>query len=99
MTTIDEVAQSESTITAGTIPLHPGNRDYAEAKGKVVLWVKDEDEGRSLYMGFEAYGNVPYVYEVRYDDWADIITRMMGDVILHNADDPFAQLLNQGGRE
>lgn len=98
MTTIDEIASKPAVITAGTIPLNPNVGDYADAKGKIVLFVQDEDEGRSIYMGIETYGEMPCVYEVRYDDWADIVSRMAADVVMNDADDPFAKLLNQGGQ-
>ena len=96
MKKIDEVAQPEQVIAAGTIPLHPGVDDYRDAKGKVVLFVEDNDQGRSLYMGIEAYGTTPYTYEVRYDDFADIVTRLMVDVATANAGDMFAELLTGG---
>lgn len=83
-------------ISVGRIPIHPGVADYADAKGHVVLWVKDEDEGRSVYMSIEMYGEIGRTYEVRYDDFADVITRMMGQVTMHSATDPFTTLL--GGK-
>jgi hypothetical protein len=39
------------------------------------------------------YGELARMYEVKYDDWADTITRMMGEVIMADSDDPFNQLL------
>ncbi len=80
-------------ISVGRVPIHPGVQDYEDAKGHVVLWVKDEDEGRSLYMSVEMYGNMVRTYEVRYDDFADVVTRMMGEVTMHSANDPFEKLL------
>lgn len=80
-------------ISVGRIPLNPNLMDYEDAKGHVVLWVKDEDEGRSVYMSIEMYGTMTRTYEVRYDDFAEVITRMMGEVTMYNAEDPFAQLL------
>ena len=95
MTTIDEAARLDQPIAAGTIPLHPGVEDYRDAKGKVILWVKDTDQGRSIYMGIETYGDIPCVVEVRYDDFADVVTRMMGTVTMSDSNDPFNELLNQ----
>lgn len=83
-------------ISVGRIPIHPGVADFADTNGHVVLWVKDEDEGRSLYMTIEMYGEISRAYEVRYDDFADVVTKMMGQVAIHNVEDPFAQLLLGG---
>lgn len=80
-------------IAVGSIPIHPGVLDYADAEGKIILWVKDEEEGRSLYMSIEMYGELSRAYEVRYDDWERTVAKMIGDVGMHNSDDPFAKLL------
>lgn len=80
-------------ISVGTIPLNPNVIDYEDAEGKVILWVKDEEEGRSVYMSIGMYGQVTRTWEVRYDDFANVITRMMGEVTMHNVEDPFAELL------
>lgn len=80
-------------VAVGTIPLNPGVLDYEDAEGKIILWVKDEEEGRSVYLGIEMYGVVDRAYEVRYDDFENVITKMMGEVIMANANDPFAELL------
>lgn len=83
----------DGLISAGRIPLNPNIIDYDDAKGHVVLWVKEEEEGHSVYMSVEMYGHITRTYEVRYDDFADVITRMLGEVTIHNANDPFTQLL------
>lgn len=80
-------------IAVGSIPIHPGVVDFQDTEGKVILWVKDEEEGRSVYLGIEMYGVVDRAYEVRYSDFENVITKMMGDVIMHNAEDPFEKLL------
>lgn len=99
MQTISDVAGAESTITAGTIPFHPGVPEYRDADGKVIMWVKDDDEGRSLFLGVEAYGEISAVTELRYDDWVDVVSRMMGTVIMQDSTDPFNELLKLGGTE
>lgn len=81
------------TISVGTIPLNPGMLDYEDAEGKIILWVKDDEEGRSVYLGVKMYGVVDRAYAVRYEDFENVITKMMGEVIMANAEDPFAQLL------
>lgn len=83
-------------ISVGTIPLNPNVLDFKDTDGKIILWVKDEEEGRSVYMSIGMYGELTRTFEVRYDDFADVITRMMGEVTMHNAEDPFTQLL--GGK-
>jgi len=80
-------------IAVGTIPLNPGVLDYADAEGKVILYVKDEEEGRSVYMSISMYGEPSRTYEVAYNDFEQVVTKMMGEVIMHNTEDPFAQLL------
>ena len=84
---------TDEMIAVGSIPIHPGIIDYEDAHGKVILWVKDEEQGRSLYMGIEMYGEVGRVYEVRYDDWARVATDVLAGVAMHNANDPFMELL------
>lgn len=98
MTTIDSLAEKVNMITVGTIPLNPSVIDYADAEGKIVLFVRDGEDGRSCFMGVEMYGVLDRLYEVNYDDWAKTITRMTGDVVMHNHDDPFLQLLNGEGK-
>ena len=88
---------TDDMIAVGRVPLHPGVLDYADAKGHVVLWVKDDEEGRSLFMSINMYDMPTRTYEVRYDDFADVVTRMMGQVTMHNVEDPFAELL--GGND
>lgn len=83
-------------ISVGAIPLNPNVLDYKDAEGKVILWVKDEEEGRAVYLSISMYGEVTRTYEVRYDDFVDTTTRMMGEVMMHNVEDPFTQLL--GGK-
>lgn len=80
-------------IAVGAIPIHPGVADFADADGRVVLWVKDEEEGRSVYMSISMYGEMSRTYEVRYDDFAETVTKVMGEVVMHNAEDPYALLL------
>lgn len=87
---------TDDMIAVGRIALHPGVLDYADADGKVVLYVQDSDEGRSLFMSISMYGEFSRTYEVRYDDFADVVTRMMGQVTLANAEDPFTQLVLGG---
>jgi len=83
----------DNMIATATIPMNPSVLDFADAEGKIVLWVKDEEEGRSVYMGVKMYGEIDRVYEVQYDAFERVITKMMGDVIMYNADDPFTKLL------
>lgn len=85
--------QMTDMISVGRIPLNPNIIDYDDAKGHVVLWVTEHDKGQSVYMSVEMYGEMVRTYEVNYDDFAGVITKMMGEVTIHNADDPFAQLL------
>lgn len=80
-------------IATGTIPLNPSVLDYADAEGKIILWVEDGDEGLSVQLGVKMYGVVDRVYSVRYEDFEGVITKMMGTVIMTNAENPFAQLL------
>lgn len=84
---------TDDMIAVGSIPIHPGVLDYADADGKVVLYVQDAEEGRSLFMSISMYGEFSRTYEVRYDDFAEVVTKMMGEVTMHNADDPFMKLL------
>lgn len=88
---------TDDMIAVGSIPIHPGVLDYADTDGKIILWVKDEDEGRSVYMSISMYGEVSRAYEVRYDDFEGVVTKLMGDVIMANAEDPFTQLLEGAG--
>lgn len=81
-------------IAVGSIPIHPGVLDYEDAKGKIILWVKDEEQGRSVYLGVEMYGVVDRAYEVSYADFENVITKMMGTVIMADAEDPYMALLN-----
>ena len=80
-------------ISVGRIPLHPGLLDYNDAEGHVVLYVRDEEEGRSVYISIERYGEMSRAYEVRFDDFENVITRMLGEGTLANHNDPFAALL------
>lgn len=84
-------------ISVGAIPIHPGVLDYADTDGKIILYVKDEEEGRSVYMAIAMYGEVSRTYEVRYDDFAETVTKVMGEVTLYNSEDPFTLLL--GGND
>lgn len=84
-------------ISVGAIPIHPGVLDYADTDGKIILYVKDEEEGRSVYMAIAMYGEVSRTYEVRYDDFAETVTKVMGEVTIHNSEDPFTLLL--GGND
>ena len=85
--------QMTDMIATGVIPLNPGVLDYADSDGKVILWVKDEEEGRSVYMSISMYGEMVRTYEVAYADFENVVTKMMGDVIMANMNDPFAELL------
>lgn len=87
---------TEDMLAVGAIPIHPGVLDYSDAEGKVILYVQESDQGQSLFMSISMYGELSRTYEVRYDDFADVVTRMMGQVSIANADDPFAQLLLGG---
>lgn len=87
---------TDEMIAVGTIPLNPNVLDFADAEGKIILYVRDEEQGRSVYLSVSMYGELTRTYEVRYDDFAEVITRMMGKVTMHNVDDPFAQLLLGG---
>lgn len=84
---------TDEMIAVGTIPLNPGMLDYADAEGKVILYVKDELEGRVAYITVSMYGEISRAFAVRYEDFADIATKVMGDVTMHNMTDPFEQLL------
>jgi hypothetical protein len=90
---IDDLLAENDMVAVGTVPIHPGVLDYEDSGGKIILFVRDYDEGRSLFLGVEMYGDMARLYEVRYDDWADVITKMAGDVILADADDPYNRLL------
>lgn len=83
-------------VAVGSIPINPGMLDLADAEGKIILWVKDEDEGRSVYLAVEMYGVVDRAYPVAYADFEKVITDVMGKVIMADAGDPFTELL--GGR-
>ena len=85
--------QMTDMIATGVIPLNPGVLDYADSDGKIILWVKDEEEGRSVYMSISMYGEMVRTYEVAYADFENVVTKMMGDVIMANMNDPFAELL------
>ena len=92
MPTTDEMATT--MITAKTIPLNPGVLDYEDAHGKVVLFVRDEQEGRSMYMGLELYGMIDRLFEVKYSDWEDVAVRTIAAVYLHDSkNDPLNELL------
>ena len=82
-------------IAVGAIPIHPGVLDFKDAEGKVVLFVRDEEEGRSVFMGVKMYGEIDRLYEVRYQDFEEIITKMMGEVIMADAEDPYMELLRE----
>ena len=93
MTEMSDLLTEADMITLGTVPIHPGVIDYKDAEGKIILFVRDCDEGRSLFMGVEMYGEISRLYEVQWNDWVPVMTKMMGDVVMHNMDDPFNQLL------
>lgn len=93
MTTLDEMKTQADMIAVGTVPIHPGVLDYNDTKGKIILFVRDEEEGRSVFMGVETYGEISRLYECRWDDWSAVITKMQGDVVMHNQEDPFNALL------
>lgn len=83
-------------IAVGSIPIHPGVLDLAGTDGKIILFVHDNDEGRSVRLGVEMYGHLDRLYEVRYEDFENVITKMMGTVIMADAEDPFNALLGGG---
>lgn len=93
MTTTEDLMAANGLIAAGTVQIHPGLADYEDAKGKIILFVRDMDEGRSLFMGVEMYGEISRLWEVRYDDWEKVVVKMTGDVVIRNADDPLTKLL------
>lgn len=80
-------------LSVGSVPLNPNVVDFDDADGKVVLYVKDTDEGRSLYLSMSLYGEMSRTYEVRYDDFAEVVTKMMGEVTMANSEDEFMKLL------
>lgn len=94
--TLTNEARQDQTITIGTVPFNPAVREYAEADGNVVMYVRDSDSGRSLYLGIKAFGAVTNVYEFSYDDFLDVFVRMQSDVILNDAEDPYSALLTGG---
>jgi len=65
MTTIDDLKSDADMLTVGTVPLHPGVLDYADTDGKIILFVRDQEEGRSLFMAIEMYGELGRMYEVK----------------------------------
>ena len=87
---------TDDMISVGSIPLNPNVLDYKDAEGKIILYVQDSEEGRSLFISMSLYGEFARTYEVRYDDFADVVTRMMGQVTMHNVEDPFNALLLGG---
>lgn len=92
MPTTDEM--SGIMITAKTIPINPGVLDYKDAEGKIVLFVRDEAEGRSMYMGLELYGVIDRLWEVNYADWEDVAVRTIAAVSIHDSKDPLTQMMN-----
>lgn len=94
--TIDELKASQDMLAVGAIPIHPGVVDYADTDGKIILYVRDEEEGRSCYISIEMYGELSRTYEVRYEDFEAMITKMMIDVAMATDADPFTQLLKEG---
>lgn len=93
------MTEPQEMLAVGAVPLHPGVLDYADAEGKIILFVRDEEEGRSLFMSVQMYGELTRAYEVRWDDWADVVTKMMAKVEMADSNDPFMQLLNMEGNE
>lgn len=97
MTTIDDLMAEHSMIAVGMVPLNPDVLDFKDAEGKIILYVQDSvDDGRLLFLSISLYGELSRTYEVKWEDWAPTVTKMMGDVVMHNHDDPFAQLLKEG---
>lgn len=88
--------EDNDMISVGSIPLNPNVLDYADAEGKIILHVQDTEEGRSLFMSFKLYGEYSRAYEVRYGDFANVVTKIMGEVVMHNVNDPFEELLLGG---
>lgn len=97
MPTIDEMKAEVDMISVGTMALNPKSLiDFEDAKGKIVLFVRDGEDGRSMFMGVEMYGVLDRLYEVDYDTWAGVAARMAGEVIMSDALDPFTALLQNG---
>lgn len=89
---IDEMARHEGVITAGTVPIHPS---IVSGSGKVLLFVQDGEDGRSLFIGVETFGEKAALFEVEYDQFVQVYSQMVSDVIIEDAGDPFAALLQQ----
>ena len=93
MTTIEQMKAEVDMIAVGTMPLHPSSMDFPDASAKIILFVRDGEDGRSLFLGTELYGEMSRLYEVRYEDWEGTVTKVMAQVGLHNSNDPFTALL------
>lgn len=94
MPTIEQMRAEVDMLSVGTIPLHPGSMEFADSNAKIILFVRDGEDGRSLFLSTELYGQLSRMYEVRYEDWAGVVTKMLAQVELHNSEDPFLALLN-----
>lgn len=84
MTTMDDMMATNEMLAVGTVPIHPGVMDYKDANGKIVLFVREQEEGRSLFMSIEMYGELSRTYEVRYEDWEPVILKMAVDLTAHD---------------
>lgn len=84
---------TDDMIAVGSIPLDGRELDYDDADGKIVLHVREGDNGRTVFLSIKLYGEFSRAYEVRYDDFASVITKMIGDVVIHDAADQFNELL------
>lgn len=84
---IETIKADYDMLTVGTIPLNPDIRDYDDANGKLIMFVRDEVEGRSLYMGLELYGEVSRLWEVRYDDFAQVVGSITMDIALRDIEE------------
>jgi hypothetical protein len=84
MTSTNDLMTDAGMISVGAVPIHPGVQDYADTGGKVILFVREEAEGRSLFLSIEMYGEISRMYEVRYADWEGVVTKMTGDLMVHD---------------
>lgn len=95
--TIKDIVELTPIVAAVSIPLHPAIPEYAGCTAH--FFAKDGDEGRSIYVGFDMDGQDSQLFEMRYDEWADMICKLQAEVILSNTEDPYMQLLTPGGNQ
>lgn len=87
MSNLTKLLADTDMIAVGSVPVTAGLADMADADGKVVLFVRDMPEGRSLFMGMTLYGEVSRMYQLDYSAWEDTILKMTTDVTVHNMGD------------